>query len=233
MPYHIRARPEDVGDVVVGVGDPARAELFARAIGGRLVNAHRYPVYTGLYNGKRISVVGHGIGGPSISIALEELRQLGMEKFVRIGTAGSLGELKPGDLVVASSAIAAKLGGIYSAYMGDSCPPLAPDPLLTAELYKALRPLGARLGPVVSSDAFYSEGAEEAAKWRSWGALAVEMECAAAMMLGWIRKFRVGCALVISNVVGRHEAVDLSERFLEVFKRVLEVVGGSSSSPPQ
>lgn len=229
MPYHIKARPEDVGEFVIGVGDPARAALFAEHIGARLINEHRYPVYTGLYRGSKVTVVGHGIGGPSIAIALEELRSLGMRNFIRIGTAGSLGDLKPGDVVVAASS-AAKCGGLFSAYMGDYCPPLAPSPLLTAKLYEVLRGLGAKLGLVISSDAFYAEGADAVKLWRSWGALAVEMECATAMALGWLRGFEVGCVLVISNIVGGPAAEDLTRRFIEVFDAVLEVVRGSSSS---
>ncbi|MEL9989844.1 MAG: nucleoside phosphorylase [Thermoproteus sp.] len=230
MPYHIRAEVGEVAETVIGVGDPARAELFAGLIGARLVNSHRYLVYTGLYGGFPVTIVAHGIGAPSAAIALEELRRLGMKRFVRIGTAGALAGLKVGDVVVASAAVAAHRGGIYSAYMGDACPPLAPSPLFTAKIYEGLRRLGAVLAPVVSSDAFYAESGE-ADRWKSWGAVAVEMECAAAMMLGWLRGFDTACVLVISNVVGREETVDLRDRFVEVFKAVLDVIRGSYSSP--
>ncbi len=223
MPYHIRAGREDVADTVIGVGDPARAQLFADAIGARLVNANRYLVYTGRYEEMPVTIVAHGIGAPSIAIALEELKMLGMRRFVRIGTAGALADLKIGDVVVASAAVAARSGGIYSSYMGDSCPPLAPSPLLTAQLYRRLKKLGAALGPVISSDAFYAES-DVAGLWRSWGALAVEMECAAAMMLGWLRGFDTACVLVVSNVVGKEGSADLRGRFLEVFKEVLEAL---------
>ncbi|MFP3200454.1 MAG: nucleoside phosphorylase [Thermoproteus sp.] len=228
MPYHIRAARGDVAETVIGVGDPARAELFADLIGARPVNMHRYPVYTGRFKDMPVTVVAHGIGAPSAAIAMEELKMLGMRRFVRIGTAGALADLKIGDVVVASAAAAAQ-GGIFSAYMGGACPPLAPSPVLTARLYEGLRSLGAVLGPVVSSDAFYAEaGAVDL--WRSWGAVAVEMECAAAMMLGWLRGFETACVLVISNVVGREETADLRDRFVEVFRKVLEIIWGSYSS---
>ncbi|MGC8973773.1 MAG: nucleoside phosphorylase [Thermoproteus sp.] len=229
MPYHIKANRGDIADTVIGVGDPARAQLYAEEIGAELVNANRYPVYTGNYRGMPITIVAHGIGAPSIAIALEELKMLGMRRFVRIGTAGALADLKIGDVVVASAAAAAHGGGVLSAYMGGACPPLAPSPILTAKLYEGLKDLGAVLGPVVSSDAFYAE-AGAADLWRSWGAVAVEMECAAAMMLGWLRGFETACVLVVSNVVGREETADLRDRFVEVFKRVLEVIWGSYSS---
>ncbi len=223
MPYHIKADKSEVADIVIGVGDPARAQLFAETIGARLVNANRYPVYTGRYKDLAITIVAHGIGAPSIAIALEELKMLGMRKFVRIGTAGALAELKVGDVVVASAAIAARGGGIYASYLGEACPPLAPSPRLTTRLYERLRRLGAVMGPVVSSDAFYAES-DAASLWRSWGALAVEMECAAAMMLGWMRGFETACVLVVSNVVGKEGSTDLRGRFLEVFREVLEAL---------
>ncbi|WP_250634614.1 nucleoside phosphorylase [Pyrobaculum ferrireducens] len=128
MPYHIRAERGDVAPVVVGVGDPARARLFASLMEeARLVNEHRYPVYTGRVKGRRITVAAHGIGGPSAAIALEELKMLGMEIFVRIGTAGSFGGLEVGDVLVAAAA-AAPAGGVLGAYFPGHSPPLAADP---------------------------------------------------------------------------------------------------------
>jgi len=222
VPYHVRAGREDIAPAVVGVGDPARAELYASLMeGARPVSAGRYLVYTGRVRGKRVTVAAHGIGGPSIAILLEELRQLGMEVFIRIGTAGSLGQLRAGDVLVAAAA-AAPAGGLFGAYFPGYNPPLSADPVLTARLAEALK---APVGYVVSSDAFYVEDEGFARLWRERGAAAVEMECAAAMALGWLRGFRVGCVLVISNVVGRREtAADLRDRLAEVFMRVVDVI---------
>ena len=219
MPYHVWA--DRVSPLVIGVGDPARAELFASILDGALViNTNRYLIYTGWFGKREVTVAAHGIGGPSAAILLEELKKLGMEVFVRIGTAGSLGDLSIGDVVVASAA-AAPAGGLYGAYFGGFHPPLAADPWITARLASAL---GAKVGYVVSSDAFYGEDEGFVEFWKKRKALAVEMECAAAMALGWLREFRTGCVLVISNIVGRHERVDLRDRFIEVFKKVVEAL---------
>ncbi|MFN3804526.1 MAG: nucleoside phosphorylase [Pyrobaculum sp.] len=221
MPYHIWARPGDISPAVIGVGDPARAKLYASIMEDvRLVNENRFLVYTGRVLGRWVTVAAHGIGGPSIAITLEELRSLGMETFIRIGTAGSLGGLQVGDVVVAAGA-AATPGGLYNAYFHSHCPPLSADPMLTVRLAQSLK---APVGYVVSSDAFYGEGPHFVEFWRSRGALAVEMECAAAMALGWLKGFKTGCVLVISNVVGKHEVVDLRQRFLEVFLKVVETL---------
>lgn len=120
MPYHVWA--DRVSPLVIGVGDPARAELFASILDGALViNTNRYLIYTGRLGKREVTVAAHGIGGPSAAILLEELKKLGMEVFVRIGTAGSLGDLSIGDVVVASAA-AAPVGGLYGAYFGGFTP---------------------------------------------------------------------------------------------------------------
>lgn len=219
MPYHIWAKPEDISPLVVGVGDPTRAKLFASVMEDvKLVNENRFLVYTGHLGERRVTVASHGIGGPSVAIVLEEMKSLGMETFIRIGTAGSLGGLQVGDVVIAAGA-AATPGGLYGAYFQSHCPPLSADPILTTRLAQSL---AAPVGYVVSSDAFYGEGPHFVEFWRSRGALAVEMECATAMALGWLKGFKTGCVLVISNVVGRHEVADLREKFVEIFHRVVE-----------
>ncbi|ABL88726.1 purine-liker phosphorylase, family 1 [Pyrobaculum islandicum DSM 4184] len=221
MPYHIWAKPGEIAPVVIGVGDPARAKLFASLMEeSQLVNENRYLVYTGNVRGRAVSIVAHGIGGPSVAIALEELKMLGMEVFVRIGTAGSFGDLKIGDVLIAAAA-AAPVGGLLNAYFPGYSPPLSADPYLTVKLAQALN---APIGYVVSSDAFYAEDPQFVEFWQRRGALAVEMECATAMALGWLRGFKVGCVLVISNIVGRHEVIDLRGRFIEVFRRVIETI---------
>nr|WP_258870522.1 hypothetical protein [Pyrobaculum aerophilum] len=110
---------------------------------------------------------------------------------------------------------------MLGAYYPGFNPPLAADPELTLKLAKALR---ARVGYVVSSDAFYAEDPHFAEFWKKRGAIAVEMECATAMALGWLRGFKTGCVLVISNIVGRYEAVDLREKFTEIFKKIIEIL---------
>ncbi len=221
MPYHIRAAPSDIAPLVIGAGDPARVQLFASLLeDAKLVNQDRFLTYTGTSQGRRVTVVNHGVGGPSIAIVLEELKTLGMEIFVRVGTAGSLGQMAVGDVLVAAAA-AAPAGGLYNAYFPSYHPPLAADPHLTERLAEALN---APVGYVVSSDAFYGESQSFVEFWRERGAAAVEMECATAMALGWLRSFKTGCVLVISNVVGRHESVDLRQRFIDVFSKVVKAV---------
>ena len=87
---HIRCRPGDVARCVLLPGDPARAHRIAEALEeARVIAENReYVVITGKTNGVAVSVCSTGIGGSSAAIALEELRNVGAEVFIRVGSAG-------------------------------------------------------------------------------------------------------------------------------------------------
>jgi len=227
MPYHIKARREDLAERAVACGDPSRAKMLAGLLDGvELVNESRgFLVYTGRRGGTRVSVVSHGVGAPSAAIVFEELAMLGVRTIVRLGSAGGLREVKVGDVVVATGALC-KHGGIYSQYFNNFCPPTSPDPELTAQLLRELKSRleGVSAGPIFSSDAFYAEGKDlEIAS--SLGVKAVEMECAILMSLGWLRGLRTACVLVVSNLVeSKAEPPDLSHRFKEVADVIFDVI---------
>ncbi|HHW14607.1 MAG TPA: nucleoside phosphorylase, partial [Firmicutes bacterium] len=88
---HIRCLPGDVARYVLLPGDPARAKrIAARFDEARLVAENReFTVLTGSYHGLPVSVCSTGIGGPSASIALEELVRVGADTFIRVGSAGA------------------------------------------------------------------------------------------------------------------------------------------------
>ena len=87
---HIRCRPGDVARSVLLPGDPARARRIAQQLDdARLIAENReYVVFTGMTAGVPVSVCSTGIGGSSAAIALEELRNVGAEVFIRVGSAG-------------------------------------------------------------------------------------------------------------------------------------------------
>ncbi len=212
-PQHIRIPPEKLAKRVIAVGDPARAKYLAEKFleDAELVNEERgFLIYTGKYNGVPVSVAVHGVGAPSAAIVFEELRMLGAEVIIRLGTAGGLVEyLEIGDAVVATGA-AYIHGGTIGSYVPDACMVAAPDPRLTTLLYEeAKRHHGkAYLGPVFSSDAFYAEDKEFVKKWSSRGIIAVEMEVAALYALAALRGYKASAILVISDnlaVPGKEE----------------------------
>lgn len=185
-------------------GDPGRALLLAQELteDPRMFNHNRgLWGYTGTApDGEPLTIMSHGMGGPSAAIVVEELCDLGLEVAVRIGSCGALGDgLALGALVAATGVIGAD--GTSAALGG----PAAPDPELTARLAE----LADHAGPVVSTDLFYDPDAGRPAAWRAAGALAVEMEAAAILAVTGRRGVRAACCLLVSDAgAGTGERLD-------------------------
>ena len=108
LQYHLQIRPGDVGRYVILPGDPKRsAKIAAHFDDAKLIADNReYVTYTGYLDGEKVSVCSTGIGGPSASIAMEELVKCGADTFLRVGTCGGIDlDVKGGDIVVATGAI--------------------------------------------------------------------------------------------------------------------------------
>ena len=108
MQYHIHCKAGDVGKYCFLPGDPGRCESIASYFDNPVhIGMNReYNIYTGTLLGEKVSVCSTGIGGPSASIALEELVKVGAEKFIRVGTCGGIDvDVKGGDLVIATGAV--------------------------------------------------------------------------------------------------------------------------------
>ena len=204
MPIHVRAQPGDYAEACLLPGDPNRARFIAeRFLDDAIeVNAERGLLgYTGTVDGKRVSVQATGIGGPSTAIVLEELIQLGVKRFLRVGTCGALQPyLEHGDLVLALSAVPDD--GTSQRYAGGE--PIAPtaDWDLLHGVVHAAKEIGERIshvGPVVSSDVFYDPEEERFTRWSARGLLAVEMEAATIFTVAALRGVQAGCLLVVSD----------------------------------
>jgi uridine phosphorylase len=161
--------------------------------------------YTGAAaDGLPLTIQSTGIGGPSAAIVLEELIALGVERAIRVGTAGALDpSLGHGDLVIAQEALCAD-GTSRALGAGER---VAADPGLVAAL-SACAP-GAARGAIVTSDLFYEVRGSRAGEWRRAGALAVEMEAAALFAVGHLRGVAVACALAITDLLAaERERID-------------------------
>ena len=192
MQFHIRCKEGDVGRYVFLPGDPGRCEAIASYFDDPVhVGMNReYNIYTGTLLGQKVSVCSTGIGGPSASIAMEELKNIGADTFIRIGSCGGIAlDVCPGDVVVASGAIRYEHTSLE--YAPIEFPAVA-DFDLTAALKAAGEDLGYRthVGVVQCKDSFYGQHSphrmpvsyELEAKWEAWkrlGVLASEMESAA------------------------------------------------------
>ncbi|MDF2616756.1 MAG: udp [Sedimentibacter sp.] len=213
--YHINMKQGDVGRYVILPGDPKRCVKIAEHFDNpMLVADHReFVTYTGFIDGVKVSVTSTGIGGPSASIALEELANIGADTFIRVGTSGGMDiNVMGGDLVIASGAI--RMEGTGREYAPMEFPAVANYEILNA-LVKASKDLGKKyhVGIVQCKDAYYGQhepetkpvGYELINKWNAWlklGALASEMESAALFIVGAYRRVRVGAIL---NVVANQE----------------------------
>lgn len=108
LQYHLQIRPGDVGRYVIMPGDPKRCAKIAKHFDDAklIADSREYVTYTGYLDGEKVSVTSTGIGGPSASIALEELTLCGADTFIRVGTCGGIElDVKGGDIVVATGAI--------------------------------------------------------------------------------------------------------------------------------
>jgi len=211
--YHIHCAPGEVGRYVILPGDPGRcASIAAYFDDARLVAQNReYTTYTGTLLGVPVSVCSTGIGGPSASIAMEELHKLGADTFIRTGTCGGIDiDVKSGDIVVATGAI--RYEHTSMEYAPIEFPAVA-DFGITAALVNASRALGytTHSGVVQCKDSFYGQHSPEASpvyyellqKWESWkrlGVKASEMESAALFVVAAALHVRCGsCFHVVWN----------------------------------
>lgn len=211
--YHIGVGKGDVGRYVILPGDPKRCEKIAKYFDNPVfvADSREFVTYTGTLGGVKVSVTSTGIGGPSASIALEELVHCGADTFIRVGTCGGMQlDVKGGDTVIATGAI--RMEGTSKEYAPIEFPAVA-DFEVTSALKAAADKLGhtSHLGVVQCKDSFYGQhepekhpvGYDLLNKWDAWikcGALASEMESAALFVTASYLRVRVGsCFLVIAN----------------------------------
>ena len=184
---HNKAAVGDIAKTVLMPGDPLRAKYIAETYltEVKCFNSVRNMLgFTGKYNGKEISVMGSGMGMPSIGIYSYELYQFyNVESIIRIGSAGALhDDIDLKDIVFAQGACTDSRFA-YQYELPGSFAPIADFSLLEKAVSEA-RALGTRfkVGNVVSSDIFYNVYPEAAKKWAGMGVLCVEMEAAALYM---------------------------------------------------
>ena len=183
---HIGAQYGEIAETVIMAGDPLRAKFMAENFLENPIqfnNVRGMLGFTGTYKGKRVSVMGHGMGMPSIGIYTYELYNFyGVKAIIRVGSAGAFDtDLHLGDLVIAMGACTDSNYGAQYALPG----PFAPiaDFKLVRGAAEACEKFGYhyKVGNVVSSDVFYND-INQNDKWMKMGVLAVEMEAAALYM---------------------------------------------------
>lgn len=211
--YHIQVAAGEVGRYVLLPGDPKRCAKIAKYFDDPklIADSREYVTYTGYLDGVKVSVTSTGIGGPSASIAMEELVRCGADTFVRIGTCGGMQlDVKSGDVVIATGAI--RMEGTSKEYAPIEFPAVANLDITNALVASAKeKDVPYHTGVVQCKDSFYGQHEPEIKpvsyellnKWEAWkrmGCLASEMESAALFIVGNYLRVRVGsCFLVVAN----------------------------------
>ena len=228
---HNDAGKGEIAKTVLMPGDPLRAKYIADHYleGARCFNTVRNMLgYTGTYHGKEISVMGGGMGMPSVGIYSYELYHFyDVESIIRIGSAGALqDELNARDIVIGMGACTNsdyasqyRLPGTYA--------PIADYGLLKKAVDVAEeKGIPVKVGNILSSDIFYNDDDSVNEKWRRMGVLAVEMEAAALYMNAARAGKKALCILTISDHLFKEQALDARERetsFTQMMEIALEL----------
>jgi uridine phosphorylase len=211
--YHIHCAAGDVGRYCILPGDPGRVPAIAALFDDAhpVAQNREYTTYTGTLLGEKVSVCSTGIGGPSASIAMEELVKCGADTFIRTGTCGGIAlDVQAGDIVVATGAIRFEHTSMEYAPLEF---PAVSDLEIANQLVRASKELGypTHAGVVQCKDSFYGQHSPEKSpvwyelqnKWDSWkrlGVLASEMESAALFVVASALHVRCGsCFHVVWN----------------------------------
>ena len=225
--FHIACAQGDIGRYCILPGDPGRVPAIAALFDDakQIAYNREFNVWTGTLLGEKVTACSTGIGGPSASIAMEELHKCGADTFIRTGTCGGIDlNVQSGDVVVATGAIR------YEHTSREYAPiefPAVSDYEVQSALVQAAKNLGKpwHAGVVQCKDSFYGQHDPAASpvyyelqqKWESWkrlGVKASEMESAALFVVAAALKCRCGaCFHVIWNQ--EREAAGLDQKMSE------------------
>lgn len=217
MSIHINAKKGDIAETILLPGDPLRAQWIAETFLENPIcfNEVRGMLgFTGTYNRQRVSVMGSGMGIPSINIYAHELiTEFGVKNLIRVGSAGSIQEdIQIRDVIVAMSA-STNSGLNRNRFLGGNFAPTASFQLFNKaiEIAKAKK-IDVKAGNILSSDTFYTDDPEEWKHWAKFGVLCVEME--AAGLYTTCAKYNVNalCLLTISDSLVTGEVTSAQER---------------------
>lgn len=214
---HINAERGDFADVVLMPGDPLRAKYIAETYlhnPKQVCDVRSMLGFTGTYKGRKISVMGHGMGIPSCSIyATELIKDFGVEKIIRVGSCGAVREdIKLRDVVIGMGACTdsqvnrTRFGGCDFAAIADFAMTRA---LVDAAAAHGVKP---HVGNVFSADLFYTPQPEMFAVMENYGIVGVEME--AAGIYGVAAEFaaKAACICTVSDHIKSGEQTTSAER---------------------
>lgn len=225
---HIRCVPGDVARYALLPGDPGRARRIAEQMDdAKLIAENReYVVYTGTTGGVPVSVCSTGIGGPSASIALEELANVGTEVFIRVGSSGGRQPETPiGTPIILTAAHRGE--GTSKVYLPPEFPAVA-DLDVTNALVAAAQETGEpyRVGIAFTRDAYYVQDRALNERLTEVGVEAAEQEAAILFIVGTVRHARVGGVVATDSNIWLPQQPTLAEKeelFMVGEKKVIRI----------
>ena len=225
---HIEAARGDFAKTVLMPGDPLRAQALAKNYlqDVRQVNSVRNMLgFTGTFNGKAVSIMGSGMGMPSISIYAHELFDYyGVKQIIRVGTCGGLlADMQVGDLVLASAASTDSAMNRQRFSNWDFAAGADFDLLTRVHDLAVKKGLNIRTGNVFASDWFYHPDEAFIENVQKMGILALDMESAALYALAQQHGRRALTILSVSDVIPTGERASHETR-QNAFGTVIEVV---------
>ena len=224
---HNSAEKGAFGKVVLMPGDPLRARFTAERFleKAELVNDVRgVQGYTGFYAGRRISVMASGMGMPSMGIYSHELfQEYEVDCILRIGSAGSLSEKVHVREIVLGMGACTDSNYAHQYRLPGTFAPIADFGLLRAAAEEGEKlGLACHVGNLLSSDLFYDDDPDFAARWAKMGVLAVEMEAAALYMNAARAGKKALAVCTVSDHLITGEALPSEERQLG-FSRMIRL----------
>ena len=227
MSVHIEAKKGDIAETILLPGDPLRAKWIAETFFEHPVcfNKVRGMLgFTGLYKGKKVSVMGTGMGVPSISIYTHELIiEYDVKNLIRVGSAGSYQKhVNVRDIVLAMAA--SSTSGVNELRFGGADYAPTADFGLFMKAVKAAKSKDIQLkaGNVLTSDEFYADEFESYQKWSKFGVLCVEMETAGLYTVAAKHNVNALSILTISDSLVTGERTTSKERET-TFKDMIEI----------
>ena len=227
MSIHIEAKKGEIAETILLPGDPLRAKWIAETFFEDPVCFNRVRNmfgYTGTYNGKKVSVMGTGMGVPSTSIYAHELiTEYGVKNLIRVGSAGSYqAHVNVYDIVLAMSA--SSTSGVNELRFGgaDYAPTADFGLFLKAVDTARAKNIDIKAGNVLTSDEFYADEFESFKKWSEFGVLCVEMESAGLYTVAAKHNVNALTILTISDSLVTGERTTSKERET-TFKGMIEI----------
>jgi uridine phosphorylase len=230
--YHVGLAKGEVGDYVLVPGDPGRTPMIAKHLEGarEVAFSREYRTFTGSVGGVPVSTISSGMGGPAVAIMVEELSELGVHTFLRVGTCGAAQpEVKLGDLVIALGSV--RTEGTPNGYVPTEYPAVASIDMVNA-VVAAAKASGVRhhVGIIRSVDALYSDLVpdsmprphlrDELEMWSRAGVLGNDMETSTLFVVARIRKLRACTINLCVDELGAGEIHHLDPSYMD---RMLKV----------